>query len=131
MSNAQENQIKLNGVVDVRAFGAKGDGVTDDAAAFTAALAVSRHLVVPAGTYRLASTVTLPENTVLQGAGRRASIIKVDAAVVGMSRGARATRGHGPGPEGHQQQHPIPGCRNQAHEESPPRHPAPACTRAQ
>jgi hypothetical protein len=86
MSNAQENQLKLSGIVDVRAFGAKGDGTTDDAAAFTAALAASRHVLVPAGTYRLASTVTLPENTVLQGAGRRASIIKVDAAVVGMSK---------------------------------------------
>ncbi len=83
MSNALENQQRL---VSVKSFGATGDGVTDDSAAFTAALAASRHVLVPAGTYRLASTVTIPENTVLQGTGRRTSVIKVDGAVVGMSK---------------------------------------------
>lgn len=48
-------------VVDVRDYGARGDGVTDDAAAFAAAdaAAAGRVLLVPAGSYRIASTITL------------------------------------------------------------------------
>ncbi|WP_226624568.1 right-handed parallel beta-helix repeat-containing protein [Alloyangia pacifica] len=51
--------------VDVRDYGALGDGSTDDSAAFEAADAVAdgRQIVVPAGTYRLANSVTL-ENPV-------------------------------------------------------------------
>jgi hypothetical protein len=71
---------------NVRAYGAQGDGIADDSAAFNAALAASRYVQVPAGTYRLASSVNIPANTVLQGAGRRASTILVDAAVTGMTR---------------------------------------------
>ena len=45
---------------NVKYFGAKGDGVTDDLAAFTAALAVSGFTVeVPPGTYRVSNTVTI------------------------------------------------------------------------
>ncbi len=46
--------------VDVRDFGAVGDGVTDDAAAFDAAntAAEGRSILVPAGTYLLGSNVT-------------------------------------------------------------------------
>lgn len=40
-------------------FLAVGDGVADDTAAFTAALAVSARVIVPPGTYRLTSTLTL------------------------------------------------------------------------
>lgn len=50
-------------VVDVRDYGAVGDGVTDDAAAFEAADAAAdatgRTLLVPAGTYFLNADVTL------------------------------------------------------------------------
>ncbi|MGR3436743.1 MAG: glycosyl hydrolase family 28-related protein [Shimia sp.] len=53
------------GIVDVRDYGAIGDGVADDAAAFEAAdaFADGREILVPAGTYRLADDVTL-ENPV-------------------------------------------------------------------
>ena len=48
-------------VVDVRDFGAKGDGLADDQAAFAAAdtAAAGRTVLVPAGTYRLGSTITI------------------------------------------------------------------------
>ncbi|MBE9636606.1 right-handed parallel beta-helix repeat-containing protein [Salipiger mangrovisoli] len=51
--------------VDVRDYGALGDGSTDDSAAFEAADAVAdgRQILVPAGTYHLANSVTL-ENPV-------------------------------------------------------------------
>lgn len=47
-------------IVDVRDFGAVGDGTTDDSAAFDAANAAAngRTVLVPAGSFRLNSTVT-------------------------------------------------------------------------
>lgn len=55
----------LLGLVDVRDFGAKGDGVTDDGAAFEAADAAAsgRTVIVPAGDYLLSGNVTM-ENPV-------------------------------------------------------------------
>ena len=69
----------LMSVVDVRDYGALGDGTTDDSAAFEAAdqAANGRKVLVPAGTYHLASgasmvseiefegTVTMPTNQIL------------------------------------------------------------------
>jgi hypothetical protein len=64
--------------VDVRDFGAKGDGVTNDAPAFNAAdsAAQGREVLVPAGTYFLDGDVTFQnparfEGTVVQPAARR------------------------------------------------------------
>ena len=55
----------LVGLVDVRDYGAKGDGVTDDSAAFIAADAAAngRTVMVPAGNYLLSNNVTM-ENVV-------------------------------------------------------------------
>jgi hypothetical protein len=51
---------KLQDVVHVKDFGAKGDGVTDDSAAFSAALAAGASEVrADAGTYVVNSTITL------------------------------------------------------------------------
>lgn len=38
MANAHGNQLKLTGVLDVRTFGTKGDGVADDTTAIRAAI---------------------------------------------------------------------------------------------
>ncbi|WP_353471319.1 glycosyl hydrolase family 28-related protein [Salipiger sp. H15] len=56
---------KMMASVDVRDYGALGDGTTDDSAAFEAADAAAdgRLIIVPAGTYHLAASVTL-ENPV-------------------------------------------------------------------
>ncbi len=47
--------------VDVRDYGARGDGVTDDRAAFQAAdlAAAGREILVPAGTYLIGTTLTI------------------------------------------------------------------------
>lgn len=51
----------LMDVVDVRDYGAKGDGTTDDRAAFLAADAAAdgRSLIVPEGSYRIASSLSI------------------------------------------------------------------------
>jgi len=57
------------GVVDVRDFGAVGDGVTDDSAAFEAAdiAAAGRKVLVPAGTYRLEQTTSFDAEVEFEG----------------------------------------------------------------
>ena len=58
---------------DVRAFGAKGDGVADDTAALQAAInfAAERHAVAyfPPGSYKITSRLRIPPNASLQGVG--------------------------------------------------------------
>lgn len=53
---------KLGEMVSVKDFGAVGDGVTDDTAAFTAALAAYDNILVPAGTYIVTDTITVGRN---------------------------------------------------------------------
>lgn len=59
----------MMGVVDVRDYGAKGDGTTDDSAAFEAADqdANGREVLVSAGTYRLADNVTIDNQIRFEG----------------------------------------------------------------
>jgi hypothetical protein len=60
---------KMMGWVDVRDFGAAGDGVTDDRAAFAAAdaAAAGRELFVPAGTYLIGANLTLESEARFEG----------------------------------------------------------------
>lgn len=55
--------------VDVRDYGARGDGVTDDTAAFDAADAAAqgRTITVPAGSYRIAGNLTIENPIRFQG----------------------------------------------------------------
>ncbi len=71
--------------VDVRDYGARGDGITDDAAAFeaadAAAAASGRTVLVSAGTYRLGADVTMEapvrfEGTVTMPADKRLSLTR-------------------------------------------------------
>jgi hypothetical protein len=85
--------VTLPGAYSVRDYGAKGDGVADDSAAFQAAInavpASGGVVFVPAGTYRIASALTLKSGLSFLGAGREctslilanASGIIVDAGV--------------------------------------------------
>ena len=59
----------MTNVVDVRDYGAVGDGVTDDHAAFVAAdqAADGRKIFVPAGTYHVGSSLTLSERVEFEG----------------------------------------------------------------
>lgn len=53
-------QAKLRQSVSVVDYGAVGDGIANDTAAFAAAAAVSNYVIVPKGTYRLATDVVAP-----------------------------------------------------------------------
>jgi parallel beta-helix repeat protein len=65
---------RLREHVSVLDYGAAGDGVTDDEAAFLAALAVGKPVYVPPGTY-LMDNLVIPSNSKLFGHGQE-SIIK-------------------------------------------------------
>lgn len=58
------------GTVNVRDFGAQGDGTTDDTAAFSKAIAAHDKVFVPSGDYRLSGTLRLKANTHLFGLSR-------------------------------------------------------------
>lgn len=60
----------------VKDFGAKGDGVTDDTAAIQTALNSARQVFVPEGTY-IHTQLSIPSNTVLRGAGKGSTSLKV------------------------------------------------------
>jgi Pectate lyase superfamily protein len=66
-------------VVDVRDYGARGDGKTNDRAAITAAMkfaaAHARKVYVPAGTFTF-TTLTVPDGVTVVGAGMTASWLK-------------------------------------------------------
>ena len=72
-------------VVDVRDYGAVGDGVTDDAVAFeaadAAAAATGRTLLVPAGTYFLNADVTLEVPARFEG-----TVVMPDNRLLAMTR---------------------------------------------
>lgn len=62
--------------VSVKEYGATGDGVTDDSAAIQAAFAASTHVHFPAGTYQLATGLTLTTAHTLTGAGMDRTYIR-------------------------------------------------------
>ena len=67
-------QTKLDEFVSVKDFGAVGDGVTDDTAAFASAIgayATSKTIYIPAGTYLITSGLNLGINKKIIGAGAR------------------------------------------------------------
>lgn len=72
-ATARTVQSKLRDAASVKDFGAVGDGVTNDAAAFSAAInSGAKRIYVPAGTYALSAQIsaTLPNDVELFGEGR-------------------------------------------------------------
>ena len=87
------------GVLNVKAFGAKGDGVTDDTAAIQAALNAypngQRIIYLPNGTYLVSDKLSWPagtpgtgneyKNTTLQGQSQNGATIKLKNGVAGFT----------------------------------------------
>jgi len=66
---------KLNDWVSIKDFGAKGDGLTDDTPAFVLAVASGAGAIhMPAGTYRITSTVTVNRDVSFFGEGNATKI---------------------------------------------------------
>jgi|LakMenEpi03Aug12_release.lakeMendotaPanAssembly.Ray.scaffolds.fasta_scaffold164581_2 hypothetical protein len=72
MSKARQNVDKLNAIVSVTQYGARGDGVTDDTAAIQAAIdaafaAGGGNVWIPEGTYCVSSSIALKSNVGIIG----------------------------------------------------------------
>jgi polygalacturonase len=69
--------VLMSNFVTVKDYGALGDGATDDTAAFNAALAANQTVYVPAGDYRVSSSILLDRSDAnfLIGAGEDATTI--------------------------------------------------------
>jgi hypothetical protein len=59
----------ISPVVSVKAYGAVGDGVTDDTAAIQAAVNAEEGVFFPTGTYKVSSAISIPSNRLLSGEG--------------------------------------------------------------
>lgn len=76
-SSSQTVQTKLDRMLSVKDFGAVGDGVTDDRAAFVAALATGLPVYVPEAAvyYRISAPLILTSNAVIYGSGTQSRIV--------------------------------------------------------
>lgn len=61
-----DQTARMGRTVTPERYGAKGDGITDDTAAFQTALAENRVVFVPGGTYKLSDTLVIRENCCLE-----------------------------------------------------------------
>ncbi len=78
------------GAVDVkRAYGARGDGRTDDTAALQRAIDRNEIVLLPKGYYRVTRTLRLPPRTKLVGVGQHLSVIMAREPEGDFSDGAR------------------------------------------
>ncbi|MFZ5830728.1 MAG: glycosyl hydrolase family 28-related protein, partial [Planctomycetota bacterium] len=84
------------GVVNVKDYGAKGDGETDDTEAFKKAIAAGDNVFVPKGNFKLTGTLALRPNTHLFGLSRTFSSIGGESQFGGNS-GFRGNSGFGRG----------------------------------
>ena len=64
-------------MISIKEYGAKGDGVTNDTAAFNTALASEKAIYIPAGTYIINDTLRVDDkNVTMIGEGERLSVLK-------------------------------------------------------
>jgi hypothetical protein len=95
-TGAQDRTLtsRLQDFVSVKDFGAVGDGVTDDTAAIRTAITNHRHVFIPAGDYRITSTIFLPtyvgqwqddpKNYIVEGVGSLSRFL-IDGGVIAFS----------------------------------------------
>jgi hypothetical protein len=73
--------------VDPRAFGATGDGSTDDTVALQTAInnAYNKILYIPPGNYKITAPLSISNNIVIEGSGEAATLITVSGNIVGIN----------------------------------------------
>ena len=86
LSDHNQLHTKANYVYDVMDYGATGDGTTDDATAIqsaaTAAAATGGILYVPAGDYRITTTITISSYVTVMGAAPGADIVSLGSRIL-------------------------------------------------
>ena len=109
ISRAAQVANLANEVVSVKDFGAVGDGVTDDTSAIQAALAASKAVRIPAGTYLVSDTLlsTNLNGYSLIGAGYHTTEIKLNANISSLF----SFEGTGSGPTYHSNFHSFKGIK--------------------
>lgn len=83
-TTARTLESRFADVVNVKDFGAVGNGVKDDTEAIQTAINNGGEIFFPKGTY-LVSGITIPSNTKLQGIGRGSVILFSQAATIGIT----------------------------------------------
>ena len=68
------NRLIAQAAINVKDYGAVGDGVADDTTAVTAAIAAGGLIYFPSGTYRITSKITIASNKTLFGDGYASKI---------------------------------------------------------
>ncbi|MBP1988789.1 glycosyl hydrolase family 28-related protein [Paenibacillus eucommiae] len=72
----------FDGLLNVRWFGAKGDGIHDDADAIQKAIDQAQAIFIPDGTYIIKKTIQISKsNTIISGAGRSTTTLKAGVAI--------------------------------------------------
>ncbi len=75
----------ISGMTNVKEYGAKGDGITDDTAAIQAALDASLNVFLPAGTFKTTAPLTIRSGQAVVGAGSQLTII-LNTTTTGLKR---------------------------------------------
>lgn len=81
LSNGLYAELINSGAVNVKQFGAHGDGTHDDTVAFTNAVATGSYINIPAGTYIISSTITIPNNGCVVGLDKNFTRIESQASI--------------------------------------------------
>lgn len=78
--NAVKTKLDNLNIVNVKDFGAVGDGITDDTQAFTDAFAASDVIYVPNGSYLITTGYEVPANKVIIGESVEETVLKLSGA---------------------------------------------------
>lgn len=78
LNNGLRAKLLISGVINVKQFGAYGDGVHDDTNAIIKALSMTSPIYVPKGTYIISQPLTIG-GKILQGAGQYQTFIKTSS----------------------------------------------------
>lgn len=80
---------RTEGVVNVKQFGAMGDGINDDTEAIQEAIRSGKFIYLPKGTYKIKETLNLEDQCILYGAGSDTVIMcECDPGIITYKAGA-------------------------------------------